>query len=287
MVYDTPAALRAALEARLQNEARDRGLPLDRLRRRAVFERVLVRLDVAQPGTWVVKGGVALEIRWQERARTTRDLDLARREVAAQGEELRGVLIELLASDPDGDGFSFEVGTPGRLAADESGRSGWRYTIVSRLAGREFASVRVDIVARADEITATERLTLPGALAFAGVPVRDVEVVAPAQVFAEKLHALTRSYGAENSRVRDLADLMLVIEDGLRPDASLLRTVRGVFDARGTHPLPDHVPDPPESWTLTYGTIAADLDVAAQAVPDAMEILRRFWLSVRAVEKEE
>lgn len=286
MVYDTPAALRAALEARLQNEARDRGLPLDRLRRLAVFERVLVRLDVAQPGTWVVKGGVALEIRWQERARTTRDLDLARREVAAQGEELRGVLIELLANDPDGDGFSFEVGPPSRLAADESGRSGWRYTIVSRLAGREFAAVRVDIVARADEITATERLPLPGALAFAGVPVRDVEVVAPAQVFAEKLHALTRSYGAENSRVRDLADLMLVIEDGLRPDASLLRIVRIVFDARASHPLPDDVPEPPGSWTQTYATIAADLDITARSVPDAIHVLRQYWRTVLAAERE-
>jgi len=49
MPYESPAALRSALDARLQNEARERGTRLDRLRRRAVFERLLIRLDVGRP----------------------------------------------------------------------------------------------------------------------------------------------------------------------------------------------------------------------------------------------
>jgi type I restriction enzyme S subunit len=32
------------------------------------------------PGIWVLKGGTALEVRWRERARTTKDLDLALRQ---------------------------------------------------------------------------------------------------------------------------------------------------------------------------------------------------------------
>jgi hypothetical protein len=73
--YESPAALRHALDARLQNEAHARRTRLDRLRRRAVFERLLVRLDAARPDAWVLKGDTALEIRWGERARATRDLD--------------------------------------------------------------------------------------------------------------------------------------------------------------------------------------------------------------------
>lgn len=282
MPYETPAALRAGLEARLGNESRAGGMRLDRLRRRAVFERLLVRLDVTQPATWIVKGGLALEIRWGARARSTRDLDLARREAAPDGDQLRATLIDVLATDPDSDGFSFEVGPPVRLATDESGRPGWRFSVRANLAGREFATVRVDIVARAEEITATERLPLPGTLAFAGMPTRDVEVVSPVQVFAEKLHALTRSYRGGNTRVRDLVDLMLVIEDGLLPDAPLLRAVRIVFDARGTHAIPEDIPETPESWSLTYATLAEDLDVQARSVADALRRLRAFWRAARS-----
>jgi hypothetical protein len=62
---------------------------VQRLRRRAVFERLLVRLDLTHPGVWVVKGGIALEVRMQERARSTRDLDLGIRQEETDGEILR------------------------------------------------------------------------------------------------------------------------------------------------------------------------------------------------------
>lgn len=84
MPYDTPAALRQALEARLGQEARDRGVDLARLRRRVLFERILIRLDAADPGRWVLKGGMALEVRLGNRARSTRDLDLVLRDFSAR-----------------------------------------------------------------------------------------------------------------------------------------------------------------------------------------------------------
>ena len=42
----------------------------------SAFERLLVRLELGAPGRWVVKGGMALEMRLGDRARSTRDLDL-------------------------------------------------------------------------------------------------------------------------------------------------------------------------------------------------------------------
>jgi len=59
----------------------------------------------------VLKGGVALEVRLKERARATRNLDLAIREDVVAGEEVRDLLIDALAVDVDGDGFSFQVGS--------------------------------------------------------------------------------------------------------------------------------------------------------------------------------
>lgn len=102
--YETPEALRAAIEDRLRNEGAGSGTDVARLRRRTVFERLLVRLERASPGTWVVKGGMALELRLGGRARTTRDLDLSVRANAVL-DEVHTLLVDALIEDPDGDGF--------------------------------------------------------------------------------------------------------------------------------------------------------------------------------------
>ena len=119
---------------------------------------------------WVLKGGTALEIRWLERARTTKDLDLILREAPDDGELLRDLLIAPLAQDAEGDGFQFEVQPPRRLGEDAAGRPAWRFAVHARLAGRQFAPIRLDVVARPEEIAVTERIELPGVLAFAGFP---------------------------------------------------------------------------------------------------------------------
>lgn len=55
------------------------------------------------------------------RGRTTKDLDLGLREQGrADAEELRDRLIDALAADPDGDGFTFAVGPATELGSDEA-----------------------------------------------------------------------------------------------------------------------------------------------------------------------
>jgi hypothetical protein len=75
--YDTAEAFRAALDQRIRNEATTTGLPVMRLRKRVAFERFLARLAIAEPGSWVLKGAFALELRLGVRTRTTKDIDLA------------------------------------------------------------------------------------------------------------------------------------------------------------------------------------------------------------------
>jgi predicted nucleotidyltransferase component of viral defense system len=278
MPYATPGALRAALEARLQSQESTAVSDPDRRRRRAVFERLLVRLQHAMPGQWVLKGGMALEVRLGQRARTTRDLDLALRQTVRDGDEVRERVIEALAEDPEGDGFEFRIGPTKAIDVDEAGRPGWRFLVDARLGGRTFAKVRLDVVARAEEISATDRVRLPSVLAFAGFPDHEVEAVDPAQHFAEKLHAYTRPYGERpNSRVKDLPDLVLLVQDGLAPSAELLAAVEHVFAARATHQVPTDLPDPPAEWAKRYATLARDLDLGPATVEEAMALLRGFW----------
>jgi predicted nucleotidyltransferase component of viral defense system len=275
-----------ALEARLVTASRDTGSDLNRLRRRAVFERMLVRLDEAQHGAWVLKGGMALELRWRDRARATRDLDLAVRDPTPDAGALRTVLLQALERDPHGDWFQFTVGQSRELMADAAGRPGWRFPVEARLAGRRFAQVSVDVVARPEEIADTERIPLPGLLAFAGLPDGSVEVVGRDQHFAEKLHALTQTYGDRpNTRTRDLVDLLMLVENGLQPTRQLLGCVRNVFAVRDGNQPPLALPEPPRQWVASYSTLAAGLELEANTLDGAMDRLRAFWSLVRSTEE--
>lgn len=278
--YADAFALRQAIETRLKQTSEDRGTDLGRLRRIVVFDRLLSRLAVAPSGQWVLKGGAALEFRLPHRARATKDLDLATRAEDDDGDILREALIEALSDDADHDSFAFRLGPPKALTPDAGGRRAWRYSVDSWLAGKTFAAIRLDVAARSEELLMTQPVALPGALVFAGIPARSIETVSAGQHFAEKLHALTRDYGERpNTRVKDLVDLVLLIDSGLRPDRTLLAVVRHVFAVRATHPVPTTLPDPPPSWRQGYPALAAALTVSAVGLSDAMDLVRRFWAS--------
>jgi hypothetical protein len=57
MTYHSAQALRTALENRLLAQSTETGVSLDRLRRRVMFERIIARIQAAEPGQWVLKGG--------------------------------------------------------------------------------------------------------------------------------------------------------------------------------------------------------------------------------------
>lgn len=80
MTYETPQALRTALEHRLRTQSQETGIAVARLRRRVVFQRIVMRLQRAEPGRWVLKGGMALEVRLGDAARLTKDIDLGLRD---------------------------------------------------------------------------------------------------------------------------------------------------------------------------------------------------------------
>jgi len=73
--YATPAAFRAAVEARLRERARRLSAPAYIVRRQAALERLVARLSKVAPDRWAIKGGLALESRLGERARVSIDLD--------------------------------------------------------------------------------------------------------------------------------------------------------------------------------------------------------------------
>jgi predicted nucleotidyltransferase component of viral defense system len=282
VTYESVGAFRQALEQRLLNQARETGTDLNRLRRRVVFERILLRLTTSQPGMWVVKGGMAVELRIGDSARMTKDLDLNLRTEAEGATEAHERLTAAVSTDPAGDGFLFDVSEPTALEPDQAGRPGWRFSVSADLAGRNFATVRVDVVARTDELTSTEMLPLTSLLSFAGFEDFEVEATDVAQQFAEKVHAMTRPWDDRyNTRVKDLADMVAFIHGGLDAGRAM-SAVQRVFSVRATHPVPDELPDPPLFWTEDYPAFADELGLAEATVDQAMTTLREFWANAQS-----
>ena len=97
MRYATAGAFRAALEQRPSTLAQETGVPLVRLRKLILFDRLMARLLVAAPGRWILKGAVALHFRVGPQFRTTRDMDLGRQdsEYAATADFLGAQAVEI------------------------------------------------------------------------------------------------------------------------------------------------------------------------------------------------
>ena len=74
--YQSGAAFRRALEDRLASQSAKTQIPLVRLRKLVVFDRFLARLVQIAPDNWLLKGGLVLQLRLSQHARTTKDMDL-------------------------------------------------------------------------------------------------------------------------------------------------------------------------------------------------------------------
>lgn len=277
MTYGSPRALRTALEQRLLQRSIETGVSLDRLRRRVVFERVLSRLSTAEPGAWVVKGGMALEVRLRDDARLTKDLDLGLRDNQVTAESLHERLIATLALDPGGDRFVFSVSVPAKMA-EGANRVTWRTRVEARLADTMFGSIRLDIAPRPYELTATDHVELPSMLDFAGVRASTVEIIDIHRHAAQKLHAMTRDFGdRENSRLRDLVDLVLMIERGMLTPGLLAARTTDVWAEREQSSPPAALPRLPEAWAHRYGSLTEQLDIDTRSYPSAVTIVADLW----------
>lgn len=136
MRYESGADFRRALESRLRQHALRSGMSLTRLRKMVAFERFLARLVTAQPDAWVLKGGLALQFRLRERARTTQDIDLLLRH-RVSADDVHRALVAAALLDLD-DWFVFEV-------ARSTHPADLRFPVQGLLDGRLFEAFHVDV----------------------------------------------------------------------------------------------------------------------------------------------
>jgi len=60
----------------------------------------------------------------------------------------------------------------------------------------------------------------------------------------------------KNSRVKDLIDMVLLIEQGNMDPIRLNYAIKSLFKRRQTHSLPEDLPLPPDFWESTFKQMA-------------------------------
>ena len=288
--YETPHAFRMALEEQLRNISQRQGVDLQRLRRRVAFERLLARLFADEDPPWFLKGGYALELRMAHRARSTRDLDLtipdpgrlhlpAESGMSQDRADMLHEYLQLAAERDQGDGFRFLVRAPrGELTGAPGG--GVRCAVEARLAGRTFVQFHVDIGLGDAMLGEPEWVEGDTLLGFAGISAVRIPVVPAAQQFAEKIHAFTFPWqDHDNTRVKDLVDLVLLVNSGLLEPSEIKQALEATFRVRATHPLKAELPKPPDAWSGTYRALAVELGLPMQDLEQAYGYLTAFWQS--------
>lgn len=254
--------------------ASSENVDVQRLRREVAFDRFLMRLFFKDPAPWMLKGGYAMELRIKG-ARATRDIDLAVRDKLS---EKAGGLLEALqnaAAQDLHDFFSFRVGTP-TLDIEAAPYGGNRYPVEALMDDRRFVKFHVDIGIGDVVLEPLEITRGRDWLDFAGIPTRGFPTISKEQQFAEKLHAYTQLRVRPNSRVRDLVDMILIINMEKMNLENVQRSIQATFNRRKTHRVPRLLDHPPSDWAEPFAALARDCSVP-EDLGVGFEIVKKFY----------
>lgn len=267
----TPSGFRDRLLALLRNTSRHEGIAAQRLQQRVAFERLLARLSHEH---WLLKGGFALELRYSWTHRPTKDIDLRTiMPIEEALSELRGEI----ARQPSADPFTFELGT---TAHEMQGAPGGavRVPVTARLAGAILAQFHLDLSSGDAVVGDPDVLVGSDLLAFAGFEPVTFPTYPVTQHLAEKLHAYTLPRDQDNTRVKDLVDLVALAAMESVDGNLLTSSLRATFGARGTHAPPDALPQPPARWTNAFAALLAESPgTPIASLEEGYELAAQFW----------
>jgi hypothetical protein len=263
------------LEKRLARVAREQGVDQERLRRWVSFLALCGALDRAIQADvlagYYIKGGVAMELRFADRARATKDLDLGMEGTRAS--RLQS-LSEALSVGFDQFAFRIKAQTRDMEQADTV-----RVLVAIQYRTRSWQMIEVDLgpasVDRVDLIEPRVR-----GLVELGIPViSSVRCLGLAEQVAQKLHACTGPAAA--GRARDVLDILLIDALGQLNYAETAHAARRVFEARATHAFPPVFAVPPE-WGPELESLALELGFTLST---AGEIEGRFREVIQLLER--
>lgn len=279
--FTSPKAFRTSLEERLKVISAKEKIAIPRLRKQVAYDRLLARLFSEKDSQWLLKGGYAMQLRIQK-ARGTQDIDLAMKEMRLKstddnerGLALLSMLQEEVSKDYS-DFFSFIITGPIQ-DLDAAPYGGSRFHIEAQIDGRSFEKFHLDIGVGDVWIEPIDHLTARGWLEFAGIEAQTFPAISKEQQFAEKIHAYTlpREEGRQNSRVKDLVDLVLLIETGKVDLKKLAIAIQSTFKRRDTHTFSHALPNPPAEWKTRFEAMAEECEISTD-MAKAFQVVHDF-----------
>jgi hypothetical protein len=281
MTDDRTALLgqRASLLAKMRNAAKTMpgSDPARRVQLTVAMDRFLARmLATTGWGSWVLKGGYANQLRAPAEARFTRDVDL---KLDAPLDQVQEILATTASADLS-DLFSYELGAPRLLIGPPGG--GLRFPVQALIAGSAFVSFGADVNSKDAVVGKLERHPSDPIVVKLGFPQSHFPVYPIAQQFAEKLHAFTRPRDQENTRVRDLADMIWFMERYAFASDALIAAGEATFGRRGEHRWPPSIPTVPDAWARPYAVLRKEMGIGPETPGAARDALARFLEPVLA-----
>jgi len=147
------------------------------------------------------------------------------------------------------------------------------------MAGRVFIKFEVDIAAGDAWIEQHETVKLHDWFGFAGIETADISVISKEQQFSEKVHAYTLPRKTPNSRVKDLVDILLLIERGNLKADRIVHMLFETFRIRDTHKIPLDLPVPPVSWNTPFRKMAEASGINGD-IHSAINRIQEFYKSI-------
>lgn len=232
----------------------------------------LERVSEQESPRFLLKGGIAMELRLGVQARATKDIDIT---FVGDPDVLEEILDEALAEEYSGFSFRHEE-------IQTVGKTSYRWTLIRLTFARKgWATVKVEIAP--PELTSLESEAVPA------ISIDDFGLEGPKTVtclsvryqIAQKIHAVTEQpEHRENDRFRDLIDLLLLrdLVDNLQP---VRVACVEIFEARDMHAWPPEfvVPD---SWTEPYRALAQETGFDIEDVYEAAEEVRASIAAIDA-----
>lgn len=207
--YATAGCFRQALEERRNTISRDERPDFQRLCRQVGLDRFLARLAPVNNFNWILKGGYAMELRF-DTGRSTRDLDFMLRK---GNNDTALTSLQRAATINIEDFFTFRVGEA-MADLDAAPYGGARHPVEARVDGRAFVRFHVDVGIGDVIVEPIETVAARDWLAFAEIAPPSIPLISREQQFAETIHAYSLPRTNPNSRVRDLVDLYLLTASG-------------------------------------------------------------------------
>jgi ketosteroid isomerase-like protein len=164
---------------------------------------------------------------------------------------------------------------PLKFRLDGAPYGGARYPVESIMGGRTFVKFHLDVGVGDVVLDPPEHARMRDWLGFAGIAVPDVPMIQREQQFAEKLHAYTLPRTTPNSRVRDLVDMVLLIQSGTLEQSRVVQALNATFGRRATHSFPAALTPPQEEWRSPFVRLAAECSLEL-SVSEAFSIVMEF-----------